>query len=114
MLWIWYKYHFQAGKSDFRFSDFCFLWYVDEYIYLIKCNYQAKILYKDIPFTDEERESIKFIIQSNLYGYLGILLEGRERFEDESLNEIKKTESSTGRDLLLFHFTRKSIRTSGY
>ncbi|KAI3794073.1 hypothetical protein L1987_36698 [Smallanthus sonchifolius] len=54
---------------------------------------QAKILYKEIPFTDEERESIKFIIQSNVYGYLGILLEGRERFEDETLNEIKKTES---------------------
>ncbi|KAM0022463.1 putative G protein alpha subunit, helical insertion [Helianthus debilis subsp. tardiflorus] len=55
---------------------------------------QAKILYKDIPFTDEERESIKFIIQSNVYGYLGILLEGRERFEDEALNEIKNTEST--------------------
>ncbi|XP_076933513.1 extra-large guanine nucleotide-binding protein 1-like [Bidens hawaiensis] len=52
---------------------------------------QAKILYKEIPFTDEERESIKFIIQSNVYGYLGILLEGRERFEDETLNELVKT-----------------------
>ncbi|XP_076889074.1 extra-large guanine nucleotide-binding protein 1-like [Bidens hawaiensis] len=47
---------------------------------------QAKILYKEIPFTDEERESIKFIIQSNFYSYLGILLEGCERFEDEALN----------------------------
>lgn len=65
----------------------------------MKYYYQAKILYKEIPFTDEERESIKFIIQSNVYGYLGILLEGRERFEDETLNEIMKTES-TGRDLL--------------
>lgn len=55
---------------------------------------QAKILYKEIPFTEEERESIKFIIQSNVYGYLGILLEGRERFEDEILNEPKKTEVS--------------------
>lgn len=55
---------------------------------------QAKILYKEIPFSDEERESIKFIIQSNVYGYLGFLLEGRERFEDEALNEIKKTEST--------------------
>ncbi|KAI3808592.1 hypothetical protein L1987_24547 [Smallanthus sonchifolius] len=59
---------------------------------------QAKILYKEIPFTDEERESIKFIIQSNFYGYLGILLEGRERFEDEALNEMLKTES-TGNDV---------------
>lgn len=64
--------------------------------------YQAKILYKEIPFTEEERESIKFIIQSNVYGYLGILLEGRERFEDEALNEMKKT-VSTGRDLRLFN-----------
>lgn len=55
---------------------------------------QAKILYKEIPFTEEERESIKFIIQSNVYGYLGILLEGRERFEDEALNEMKKTVST--------------------
>ncbi|KAD7479420.1 hypothetical protein R6Q59_008247 [Mikania micrantha] len=54
---------------------------------------QAKILYKEIPFTDEERENIKFIIQSNVYGYLGILLEGRERFEDEALNEMKNFES---------------------
>ncbi|KAI3722553.1 hypothetical protein L2E82_33593 [Cichorium intybus] len=55
---------------------------------------QARILYKEIPFTDEERESIKFIIQSNVYGYLGILLEGRERFEDEALNEMKKNDNS--------------------
>ncbi|KAJ0729541.1 putative G protein alpha subunit, helical insertion [Helianthus annuus] len=54
---------------------------------------QAKILYKEIPFTDEERESIKFIIQSNVYGYLGILLEGRERFEDEALNGNDVTEN---------------------
>ncbi|KAK2981013.1 hypothetical protein RJ640_012172 [Escallonia rubra] len=48
---------------------------------------QAKILYKDVPFTEDERENIKLLIQGNVYGYLGILLEGRERFEDESLNE---------------------------
>lgn len=51
---------------------------------------QAKILYKDIPFTHDERENIKLLIQSNVYGYLGILLEGRERFEDEALNEMRK------------------------
>ncbi|XP_024967740.1 extra-large guanine nucleotide-binding protein 1-like [Cynara cardunculus var. scolymus] len=55
---------------------------------------QAKILYKEIPFTEEERENIRFIIQSNVYGYLGILLEGRERFEDEAYNEMKKNQSS--------------------
>uniref|UniRef100_A0A1J3DUM5 Extra-large guanine nucleotide-binding protein 1 n=1 Tax=Noccaea caerulescens TaxID=107243 RepID=A0A1J3DUM5_NOCCA len=46
---------------------------------------QAKILYKDIPFLEDERENIKVIIQTNVYGYLGMLLEGRERFEEEAL-----------------------------
>ncbi|KAF2295134.1 hypothetical protein GH714_031644 [Hevea brasiliensis] len=32
---------------------------------------QAKILYKPVPFTEEERENIKMTIQSNVYGYLG-------------------------------------------
>ncbi|PON54071.1 Guanine nucleotide binding protein (G-protein), alpha subunit [Parasponia andersonii] len=54
---------------------------------------QAKILYKDVPFPDDERENIKLRIQSNVYGYLGILLEGRERFDDESLAEIRKQRS---------------------
>ncbi|WCJ33824.1 Extra-large guanine nucleotide-binding protein 1 [Euphorbia peplus] len=47
----------------------------------------AKIIY-NVPFSEEERQKIKFMIQCNLYGYLGILLEGCERFEKESL--IKK------------------------
>ncbi|CAL5326299.1 unnamed protein product [Camellia sinensis] len=54
---------------------------------------QAKILYKDVPFSEDERENIKLVIQSNVYGYLGILLEGRERFEDASLNEMRKNQS---------------------
>lgn len=53
---------------------------------------QARILY-DMPFTEEERQNIKFMIQSNLYGYLGILLEGREIFEEESLLEMRKRRS---------------------
>ncbi|KAJ6395907.1 hypothetical protein OIU77_021046 [Salix suchowensis] len=44
----------------------------------------ARIVYS-IPFSEDERQSIKSIIQCNLYGYLGILLEGCERFEEECL-----------------------------
>ncbi|GFY93899.1 extra-large G-protein 1 [Actinidia rufa] len=54
---------------------------------------QAKILYNDAPFSEDERENIKLVIQTNVYGYLGILLEGRERFEDEGLNEMRKNQS---------------------
>uniref|UniRef100_A0A2N9EQN9 Uncharacterized protein n=1 Tax=Fagus sylvatica TaxID=28930 RepID=A0A2N9EQN9_FAGSY len=50
---------------------------------------QAKILF-DIPFSEDERQTMKFLIQRNLFGYLGILLEGRERFEEESLLEKRK------------------------
>lgn len=42
----------------------------------------------------DERESIKFTIQRNVYGYLGILLEVRERFEEECLAEMRRQRSS--------------------
>ncbi|KAF8051829.1 hypothetical protein N665_1662s0002 [Sinapis alba] len=54
---------------------------------------QAKILYKDIPFLEDERENIKVIIQTNVYGYLGMLLEGRERFEEEALSVMNTKQS---------------------
>lgn len=46
---------------------------------------QAKLLY-NVPFSENERQNIKLVIQSNLYRYLGLILEAREIFE-ESLCE---------------------------
>ncbi|KAL7141289.1 hypothetical protein ABFS83_08G043500 [Erythranthe nasuta] len=53
---------------------------------------QAKILYKDTPFSEDEREHIKLVIQSHVYTYIGILLEGRERFEEESLTVSRQSQ----------------------
>ncbi|KAK6916508.1 Guanine nucleotide binding protein (G-protein), alpha subunit [Dillenia turbinata] len=54
---------------------------------------QAKILYDPVHFSEDERQSIKSMIQSNLYGYLGIILEAREQFEGECLVVHRKRHS---------------------
>ncbi|MED6168372.1 Extra-large guanine nucleotide-binding protein 2 [Stylosanthes scabra] len=51
---------------------------------------QAKHLY-NVPFSEKERQTIKFVIQSNLFTYLGMLLEGCEYFQEKTSLEKRNT-----------------------
>ncbi|GFP85442.1 extra-large guanine nucleotide-binding protein 1 [Phtheirospermum japonicum] len=50
---------------------------------------QAKTVY-GVPFSVDEKQNIKFVIQRNVYHYLCILLEGHARFEEEFLIEMRR------------------------
>ncbi|KAL0422693.1 UNVERIFIED_CONTAM: Extra-large guanine nucleotide-binding protein 1 [Sesamum latifolium] len=50
---------------------------------------QARILY-GVPFSEDEKQNIKTVIQRNLYRYIAIILEGREQFEEEHMIEIRR------------------------
>ncbi|CAN8229452.1 unnamed protein product [Cochlearia groenlandica] len=59
---------------------------------------QARSLY-EVPFSVDDREKIKFIIQTNLYAYLATVLEAHERFEEEmSINQSSDQTGNTGDD----------------
>ncbi|KAF8112293.1 hypothetical protein N665_0065s0070 [Sinapis alba] len=64
---------------------------------------QARSLYK-VPFSEEERERIKVIIQTNLYAYLAMVLESHEKHEEE-INSTTGDETVSSISPRLKHFS---------
>ncbi|KAK9077293.1 hypothetical protein SSX86_005630 [Deinandra increscens subsp. villosa] len=55
---------------------------------------QAKIRYR-VPFSEDERQKVKSLIQTKLYLYISILLEGLKRFEEDSAgSSVENIESN--------------------
>ncbi|XWS29355.1 hypothetical protein CRYUN_Cryun24cG0022200 [Craigia yunnanensis] len=75
-------------------THYCFL---NVFILVCACAVDGVCLC-DVPFSEDECEKIKLTIQTNVYGYLGILLEGRDHFEEESLAEMRKRKCSKETD----------------
>ncbi|KAL3813565.1 hypothetical protein ACJIZ3_014833 [Penstemon smallii] len=71
---------------------------------------QAKFLYKDIPFLDDELNNIKFLIQSNVYRYICMALESRKQFEEEisNQNQLSDERGLKVGDENIYHFGPKS------
>uniref|UniRef100_A0A1J3FRY2 Extra-large guanine nucleotide-binding protein 2 n=1 Tax=Noccaea caerulescens TaxID=107243 RepID=A0A1J3FRY2_NOCCA len=61
---------------------------------------QARSLY-EVPFSEDDRERIKFIIQTNLYAYLAMVLEAHEISEEEmSNNQSSEQTGNTGDEII--------------
>ncbi|GFQ04249.1 extra-large guanine nucleotide-binding protein 1 [Phtheirospermum japonicum] len=85
----------RKGISGERLERSCFgLYFLSEF--LLNHPNLASIIYKDGPFSEDERENIKLVTQSHVYSYIGTLPEGREPFEEESLNELRQKQSCDG------------------
>lgn len=63
-------------------------------------------MYRNPSFTEEEREEMKTMIQTNVYRYLAILLEGREFFEEEIMYGRTQTSQlpSSNTGIITFRF----------